>query len=132
MKNLQIFNYNETPVSFQIRDGTLMVNATEVAKLFDKRPNDFLNLPSTQKKIKTIINRHGLVINQLVITKRGSPKEGGGTWLNEDLATSFAQWLSFSFGLWLHDRIKELLPVNYIASKCNESSDYQIHHEDRM
>lgn len=129
MNSFQTLNYKDIPVSFQIRDDTLMVNATAVAKFFNKRPNDFLRLPSTQKKIRTIIIRHGFATDKLVITRRGSPEVGGGTWLNEDIATSFAQWLSVSFGLWLNDRIKELLPADYIVRQCNECGDFQIFQE---
>lgn len=38
----QIFQYNGSPITFQKGD-SVMVNATEMAKPFGKRCNDFLN-----------------------------------------------------------------------------------------
>lgn len=44
----QIFLYGGSPVSFKKGD-SVMVNATEMAKPFGKRPNDYLSLPSTNE-----------------------------------------------------------------------------------
>lgn len=40
MKTNQIFQYNGSSITFQKGDN-VMVNATEMAKPFNKRPNDF-------------------------------------------------------------------------------------------
>lgn len=34
--NLEIFNYNQNPVSFRKEDGVAYINATEMAKPFSK------------------------------------------------------------------------------------------------
>lgn len=107
MKN-EIFNYNGNPITFQIGEAT-MVNATQMAKPFGKRPNDYLSLPTTNKLIKAITKKSGISENQIVTTKAGTPQFGGGTWMHEDLALDFAQWLSVDFRLWCNDRIKELM-----------------------
>lgn len=104
---LQLFNYNENPVSFRKENDTVYVNATEMAKPFGKRPNDYLNLISTIEFIRAITRKNGIAENQLVITERGGLNPG--TWLSEDLAIDFAQWLSVDFRLWVADRIKQLL-----------------------
>ena len=44
----QIFQYNGSPISFQKGD-SVMVNATEMAKPFGKRPAKWLELPSTKE-----------------------------------------------------------------------------------
>lgn len=107
MKN-EIFNYNGNPITFQIGEATV-VNATEMAKPFGKRPNDYLSLPTTNELIKAITRKSGNSENQIVTTKAGTPQFGGGTWMHEDLALDFAQWLSVDFRLWCNDRIKELM-----------------------
>lgn len=104
---LQLFNYNENPVSFRKENDTVYVNATEMAKPFGKRPNDYLNLISTIEFIRAITRKNGIAENQLVITERGGLNPG--TWLSEDLAIDFAQWLSVDFRLWVADRIKQLI-----------------------
>lgn len=104
----QIFQYNGSPVSFQ-KGNSVMINATQMAKPFGKRPNDYLSLPSTNELLRAITRKLCISDNQLVITKAGSPQNGGGTWMHEDVALDFAQWLSVDFRLWVNDRIKELL-----------------------
>ena len=102
----QIFQYNGSPITFQKGD-SVMVNATEMAKPFGKRPIDYLRLPSTNELLSAIVRKSHISENQLVISKQGSAENGGGTWMHEDVALDFAQWLSVDFRLWCNDRIKE-------------------------
>lgn len=105
---VQVFSYNGSSVSF-FNEKNVMVNATEMAKVFGKRPVDYLRLPSTSELIKAIVRKSHISENQLVTTQQGSTINGGGTWMHEDVALDFAQWLSVDFKLWCNDRIKELL-----------------------
>lgn len=114
MKN--IFNYNGNDITFINHEGSVMVNATEMSKAFNKKPAEYLRLPSTLELINAIMGKSHISENQLVITKQGSPENGGGTWLHEDVALDFAQWLSVEFKLWCNDRIKELLTVGITAT----------------
>lgn len=84
-----------------------MVNATEMAKLFGKRSNDFLSLKSTAELIHSLSAKTGIPATGLVIVNQGGNNQG--TWMHEDLALIFAQWLSPQFYLWCNDHIKELL-----------------------
>lgn len=104
---LQLFNYNGNNVSFRKEGDNVFVNATEMAKHFGKRPIDYLKLTSTIELIEAKVRKNHIAENQLVITERGGLNPG--TWLNEDLAIDFAQWLSVDFRLWVADRIKQLL-----------------------
>lgn len=114
---LQVFNYNETPVSFRLSYGQgVMINATEMAKPFGKRPVDYLRLPSTSELLEAIVRKSHICQDQLVMTVKGSPEYGGGTWMHEDVAIDFAQWLSVDFRLWVNDRIKELLKYGIVAT----------------
>jgi hypothetical protein len=115
METMRIFNYNETPITFSLGD-TTMINATQMAKPFNKRPVDYLRLPSTNELISAIVRKSHISENQLVISKQGSTENGGGTWLHEDIALDFAQWLSVDFKLWCNDRIKELLRAGAIMN----------------
>lgn len=107
MEALQIFNYNETPVTFKNENGVIFLSATEMAKPFGKRPNDYLTLQSTTELLYAITRKNGIAENQVVETVRGGLNPG--TWFHEDIALDFAQWLSIDFKLWCNDRIKELL-----------------------
>ena len=46
--NNQIFQYNGNPITFQLGDAT-MVNATQMAKPFNKRPVDWLRFNQSQE-----------------------------------------------------------------------------------
>ncbi len=91
-----------------------MVSATEMAKPFGKRPNDFLSAKSTQELISSLSAKTGISATALVVVNQGGNNQG--TWLHEDLALIFAQWLSPTFYLWCNDRIKELMQVGFTAT----------------
>lgn len=109
-----VFIYNTHEISFKKEDNSVMVNATEMAAAFDKRPGKWLELPSTREFIDTLSSIRKSDTS-LVTTVMGSPLSGGGTWMHEDVALEFARWLSPSFAIWCNDRIKELLKVGMTA-----------------
>lgn len=104
---VQVFSYNGSSVSF-FNGKNVMVNATEMAKSFDKRPAKWLELPSTKEFLAalTAIRKSDTALIQ---TNSGGINGGGGTWMHEDVALEFARWLSPAFAIWCNDRIKELL-----------------------
>ena len=107
-------HYGEMSVLFQA-DG--YINATVIAKQFNKRPNDWLNLASTKEYIACLLEfqlPEKMVIdeNQLVIVKKGSPKNGGGTWFHPKLAIAFARWLDARFAVWCDLQIENILRSN--------------------
>lgn len=108
MNNPVVYDYKGSQISF-ISGENVMINATQMAKPFGKRPIDYLRLPSTNELLNAIVRKSHISENQLVISKQGSAENGGGTWMHEDVALDFAQWLSVDFRLWCNDRIKELL-----------------------
>nr|DAN38626.1 MAG TPA: KilAC domain protein [Caudoviricetes sp.] len=116
MDKIKVFNYNGSDITFSSGNG-VMVNATEMARAFDKRPIDYLRLPTTIELVNAIVRKSHISESQLIITKQGSSINGGGTWLHEDVALDFAQWLSVDFRLWCNDRIKELLKHGMTATQ---------------
>jgi phage antirepressor YoqD-like protein len=110
----QIFNYNGNNITFQIGNGDVMVNATEMAKPFCKRPIDYLQNQNTQDFISEYSKVRKSTLADLVhVTKGGN---NPGTWMHEDLALEFSRWLSPSFSIWCNDRIKELLRYGMTAT----------------
>ena len=110
----QTFQYNGSPITFQKGD-SVMVNATEMAKPFGKRCNDFLSTKQTNELINSLSIKTGISATGLVIVNQGGNNQG--TWMHEDLALIFAQWLSPDFYLWCNDRIKELLQYGMTATQ---------------
>lgn len=102
--NQLIHKYNDSSITFKQDDGDVMVNATQMAKEFGKRPSKWLELPSTKEfltELQTI-----RLSDSLIKTAEG---RNGGTWFHEDVALEFARWLSPRFSIWCNDKIKELL-----------------------
>lgn len=87
-----------------------MVNATEMAKPFGKRPAKWLELPSAKEFLCTLQTIRKS--DSLIQTIEG---KSGGTWMHEDVALEFARWLSPAFAIWCNDRIKELLTTGSTA-----------------
>ncbi|NEM96198.1 phage antirepressor KilAC domain-containing protein [Pontibacter burrus] len=104
--NLQVFQYQNHPITFNA-NGEVMVNATQMAKPFGKRPNDFLRAEQTEGFIEALSDRYGISRNAIVQILQGGTTQG--TWMHQKLALKFAGWLSPEFELWVYDRIEELL-----------------------
>lgn len=110
MKNeVCIFNGNQ--VSFVLeKEHGMMVNATEMAKIFGKYPKDFMILESTKSFIDECLKKENYPIlgieneDDLVTSKQKS-----GTWLHRVLALKFAAWLDPAFELWVYSTIEDLL-----------------------
>ncbi|WP_136474557.1 KilA-N domain-containing protein [Pseudomonas sp. DG56-2] len=107
--NVIPFRYQGEAVRFNSEG---WINATDVAKKFGKRPNDWLSLPSTVEYVKAL-NRHlfgdtGKSGNdKMVISRRGGRDQG--TWLHPKLAVAFARWLDVDFSVWCDLHIDALL-----------------------
>jgi KilA-N domain len=106
--------YGEMSVLFQT-DG--FINATAIAKQFNKQPKEWLRLSSTLEYIEQFIEfqrceNNTFDKNQLVIIKKGSPENGGGTWLHPKLAIPFSRWLDTRFAIWCDLQIEKILFSN--------------------
>lgn len=106
MKN-RVFDFNGNKITFRYEGDSLMVNATQMAKLYNKRPCDWLRCKSVQKLIDELSGIYKIPKFELVWTVVGGNGEQG-TWMHERLAISFARWLSLDFSIWCDSRIKEM------------------------
>lgn len=115
MKNLIAVDFNGVSVSFRANG---YLNATQIAKHFDKRPNDYLILDQTKRYISalaehlTVTRKTVTKENQLVIVKQGGKSYEQGTWLHPKLAIHFARWLSAEFAVWCDEQIEIILSGN--------------------
>ncbi|MDL1971255.1 MAG: KilA-N domain-containing protein [Candidatus Desulfofervidaceae bacterium] len=99
-------------VSLLRKTREMYFNATNMAKPFGKKVNDFLRLESTKEYIEVIINEGKikgensrlLTYESLVRIKKG---RNGGTYLHNELAFEFAGWLSPIFRRNLHKWAQE-------------------------
>ena len=106
MSAIQRFDYEGSPIAFS-KGESVMVNATNMAKAFGKTPKDWLRTNQTKEFISTLSGVRQISPTELVAVNQGGSNQG--TWMHEDVALMFAQWLSPDFYIWCNDRIKELL-----------------------
>lgn len=113
MTNIIKQDFQGYGVSFN-NDG--WINATEAAKRFNKRPVDWLALPTTKSYLFVLAK--ALNINPDVrkshfglvrAVKGGNNKNNQGTWLHPKLAVAFARWLSDEFAVWCDITIDNLI-----------------------
>lgn len=120
-KEMMIKRFEEVNVVFML-DGWF--NATSVAKKFGKEVRHWLELPTTNSYISELLvelqpglnPRFALQRTDLIKVYKGSPENGGGTWLHPELAVEFARWCSVRFARWCDKQIKEILIQNQKVS----------------
>lgn len=109
-----VYDYKGSKISFA-NGKNVMVNATEMAKSFDKRPVDWMQNQSTIAFLNELSKVRKSTLTDLVqVTKGGN---NSGTWMHEDVALEFARWLSPAFAIWCNDRIKELMKYGMTATQ---------------
>lgn len=107
MKTLE-FIYQETQIHFLVNplDKNVMVNATEMAKLFGKETRVFLKTDHAKAFIEVAKRAPN---GAQIIEDRGR----NGIFFNKRLALKFAAWLSPEFEYWVYSTIDEIVFGNY-------------------
>src|SRR3990167_11426625 len=109
----EIFTYLGNEITFRDENGNLMVNATQMAIPFSAKPSDWLRTAQSVRMAEAIAASHNCTPPDLFIINNGG--NDSGTWMHEDIALVFAQWLSPAFYIWCNDRIKELLTKGSVS-----------------
>lgn len=119
MKILE-FIYNEKSISFDpVSDENVMVNATEMAKIFGKDVFQFTRIDDTKKFISSCLKPQNCGLlnikteEDLIISKQKS-----GTWMHRILALKFAAWLDPDFEIWVWLTIDKILLGHYREVKA--------------
>lgn len=113
MKTIE-FEFNGKEVTFETERGNVMVNATEMAKVFNETVEHFTRLDGTQKFIEACLNNPDVgnlnieKLEDLIVSKQKS-----GTYMHRILALKFAAWLNPVFELWIYATIEDLMFGSY-------------------
>lgn len=108
------FEYEGQQIEFDLSNSNIMVNATEMAKAFDAKVNEFMSNETTKKFISECLksgNSRFISVEKeedLFISRQKS-----GTWMHRILALKFAAWLNPKFELWVYATIDDLLFGTY-------------------
>lgn len=104
------YTFNGEAIHFQLFGENIMVNATEMGKIFGKPPKFFLKNDNTKSFIEECLrgeNSHLLGVQNEEDLVR--VEHGNGTWMHRILALKFAGWLDPKFELWVWLTIDHIL-----------------------
>jgi len=133
--------YKDTAIHFlmQPENKNVMVNATDMAKIYDKRVQKFRDLKTTQEFIDALLVSE----NEKLKIRNKDPEQGfylteidvydgrkrGGTFMHRKLAVKFAAWLDVRFEIWMIDVIDQILHqtifkrLNVLESKTDKADE---------
>lgn len=104
----RIFNYNGSNVTFKMKNGTVYVNMTDVAKSFPtKNLTQIVNSQEIKDYCEVLAKLQNYSLGDLLIVIRGGNKNG--TWAHQKVALRIAQKLSTEFAIWVDTKLEELL-----------------------
>ena len=126
MKSVQ-FIYQDTEIHFLVNPDqeNVMVNATEMAKVFGKRVDHFLKAEHTKKFISALKKRIEQTPNGGRSDSERPPFSGRsemkiveyrghmGTYFDRRLALKFAAWLDSDFEVWVFSTLDEIMFGHY-------------------
>lgn len=117
MRNeLKTFSYHDFPIEFQVINGHIMANATQMFEANNSRLDNWLNSNQTKKYFNALLKllkksdplNLGIAENQLIISKKGGVG-AQGTWIHERLILNAARYISVDFELWCDEKLAELI-----------------------
>jgi hypothetical protein len=112
--------YRESSITFEYVNGNLMINATQVAKPFGKKPISWTKTEQFKDLINAVSKVKKITLADLQVVKQGG--NNPGTWFQEDLALLFAQWLSPEFYVLCNEKLKEIVLKENSPRKINETA----------
>lgn len=114
MSQLITSEYNNETIEFDISPDNVMVNATEMGKIFGKLPKDFLGNDSTKSFVNECLKKENSpYLGVKNVDDLYTSTQKSGTWMHRVLALKFAAWLDPSFELWVYRTIDDLIFGEY-------------------
>ena len=130
METIQVKEFNGKQIEFDLSKENIMINATEMAKIFNARMNDFFTNESTKKFIDVCLKNGNY--RYLGIEKEAdlfTSTQKSGTWMHRVLALKFAAWLDPEFELWVYCTIDKLMfgeIRNMIAERAKVDNEVKM------
>lgn len=132
MTAIKNFEYEGQVIEFELASKNIMVNATEMAKIFGKRLDVFLKTEPTKDFLEALkfppqgVNL-GIKKHEEIIQTRGR----SGTWMHRILALKFAAWLDPKFEVWVYATIDRLL-FGDLEVMVKEKTELEIELEESL
>lgn len=132
---------NGVIVEQRVADG--FINGTAMCVAHGKDIANWLKTGETFELVEALARRLGVKANSskktnsdktrvsatypsLVIVKRGSPENGGGTWIHHKLAVNLAQWCNTEFALLVADWVEEWLITGRNPVQAESDIDQEV------
>jgi KilA-N domain len=132
---------NKINVEQRIDNG--FINGTAMCVAHGKDVSDWLKTDETWDLVSALADDLGIKFNpaknpdsvktrvsttfpELVLVKRGSPSNGGGTWLHPDLALQLAQWCNKPFAIQVSRWIREWLTTGIAPISIDPEEEYRL------
>ncbi len=113
------FIYQDTAIHFLLgNQGNVMINATDMAKAFNKKITHFMENENTKRFISVCLNSRKS--DYLKIKSQDDlflSKQKKGTFMHKVLALKFASWLDAEFEFWIYSTIDNLIFGKYEIHK---------------
>ena len=126
-QNAAVLQYSGSQIRFERIGGRLMVNATQMAKPFGLTPKDWLRTQQAKDLLNAATVRQKCLTADLLEVRQGGTPEKQGTWMHEDIALLFAQWLSPDFYLACNDMLKTILTKRRLEFPSKHGVSAVIH-----
>ena len=110
----QRFIFEDKEIDFEITGSDVMVNATQMAKIFNKEVFQFTRIEGTKSFLESCLKPQNCGLlgveneEDLIISVQKS-----GTWMHRVLAIKFAAWLDSDFEVWVYNAVDEILFGHY-------------------
>jgi prophage antirepressor-like protein len=139
MNNFLFFKeYKQNKIAFDLTNQDIMINFTEMCKVFGKHPNDFLSLKQTELfliELSKSLNLSTTGVDgseqiQAVITVNGGSHPG--TWIHRKLAIKAAAWLSPEFELWMTEQLINLESMSKLNEYLNNNRNNDLSDDSRI
>lgn len=113
-----IFNFKDQPVCFKSENGRTYVNATQMGRIYGKKPREWLLLAETVDLRQSLVKKGTYEnLESQIITSRGST---GVTWIEEQLGLEFTKWLSADIHKWYKSVIRQWGAKGYVTLNKEE------------
>lgn len=124
---VEVMEFHGNQIAFEEINGKMMVNATQMAKPYGKRPIDWLNTQQAKELFKTVSEVRKITSTDLQVVKKGGHNQG--TWFQKDIALFFAQWLSPEFYLACNLKLEELIAKQALILPAKKGVTPMIHEQ---
>ena len=129
MKSIE-FVYNHQSIEFLQGDNNIMVNATQMAKVFNKRIDFFLKSDNTKAFMEELkFPPNGGNLNPLKKDEIIKSKGRLGTYMHRILALKFAAWLDPKFELWVFSTIDKIIFAQFQEIKETTVNKLKVERE---